>query len=266
MNNTFEDLIFRAGLSERAERYKDMVEIMKDVVKAMPTEKNESVVKARNLFSVAYKNLAGAGRASWRILSAELAKYENKNEARASVVKEYMGVVEGELHGICDEVLEIIDKHIISAPNVTSNKESMVFFLKMKADYLRYKAEVCVEDQRLRVANLSRDNYFGAMDQAAELCPTNPVKLGLALNYSVFLYEISNECSKACEIAKKAFDDAIAGLDELSEEHYKDSTLIMQLLRDNMTLWTNVDENTKINENIDEEDLEREEENDGKEY
>lgn len=39
-------------------------------------------------------------------------------------------------------------------------------------------------------------------------------------------------------MAKGAFDDAIAELDTLSEESYKDSTLIMQLLRDNLTLWT----------------------------
>lgn len=62
--------------------------------------------------------------------------------------------------------------------------------------------------------------------------------MGLALNYSVFNYEILNSPEKACNLAKQAFDDAIAELDTLSEESYKDSTLIMQLLRDNLTLWT----------------------------
>lgn len=47
-----------------------------------------------------------------------------------------------------------------------------------------------------------------------------------------------NSPDRACRLAKAAFDDAIAELDTLSEESYKDSTLIMQLLRDNLTLWT----------------------------
>ncbi len=72
----------------------------------------------------------------------------------------------------------------------------------------------------------------------SELPPTHPIRLGLALNFSVFYYEILNSPDRACHLAKRAFDDAIAELDSLSEESYRDSTLIMQLLRDNLTLWT----------------------------
>merc|ERR1712146_317651 len=72
----------------------------------------------------------------------------------------------------------------------------------------------------------------------SQLTPTHPIRLGLALNFSVFYYEILNSPDRACRLAKRAFDDAIAELDTLSEDSYKDSTLIMQLLRDNLTLWT----------------------------
>ena len=54
----------------------------------------------------------------------------------------------------------------------------------------------------------------------------------------MFYYEILNAPERACQMAKKAFDQAISELDTFREESYKDSTLIMQLLRDNLTLWT----------------------------
>merc|ERR1712224_216159 len=80
--------------------------------------------------------------------------------------------------------------------------------------------------------------------------PTHPIRLGLALNYSVCFYEILKDKKKACELAKDAFDDAISKLDKLEEADYKDSTLIMQLLRDNLTLWTSTD--TEDNDNQEE--------------
>lgn len=84
--------------------------------------------------------------------------------------------------------------------------------------------------------------FQSATDVAqTELTPTHPIRLGLALNFSVFYYEILNSPDRACHLAKQAFDDAIAELDSLSEESYRDSTLIMQLLRDNLTLWTSSD-------------------------
>ncbi|KAG7279966.1 hypothetical protein CRUP_025218 [Coryphaenoides rupestris] len=53
--------------------------------------------------------------------------------------------------------------------------------------------------------------------------PTHPIRLGLALNFSVFYYEILNSPEQACKLAKSAFDDAISMLDSLNSESYKDS-------------------------------------------
>lgn len=100
-------------------------------------------------------------------------------------------------------------------------------------------AEFATGASRKEAAENSLIAYKSASDVAiTELPPTHPIRLGLALNFSVFYYEILNSPDRACHLAKQAFDDAIAELDTLSEDSYKDSTLIMQLLRDNLTLWT----------------------------
>src|SRR3954468_9020330 len=97
-------------------------------------------------------------------------------------------------------------------------------------------------EKRKQSADKSLEAYKNATEVAqTDLAPTHPIRLGLALNFSVFYYEILNSPDQACHLAKQAFDDAIAELDTLSEESYKDSTLIMQLLRDNLTLWTSSD-------------------------
>jgi len=150
--------------------------------------------------------------------------------------KTYRAQVEKELRDICHDVLNVIDKHLI--PFATTG-ESKVFYYKMKGDYQRYMAEFATGNDRKEAAENSLVAYKAASDIAmTELPPTHPIRLGLALNFSVFYYEILNSPERACRLAKAAFDDAIAELDTLSEESYKDSTLIMQLLRDNLTLWT----------------------------
>jgi len=228
-----EDCIYKAKLAEQAERYDEMVTEMKAVA-SMDAELN---VEERNLLSVAYKNVIGARRASWRIISS----IEHKEEQRAAedklaMVKTYREQVEKELKEICQEVLEVIDKHLLPS---SATGESKIFYYKMKGDYLRYVAEFTTDTERKEAAENSLVAYKAASDVAkTELPPTHPIRLGLALNFSVFYYEIMNSPSQACQLAKAAFDDAIAELDNLPEESYKDSTLIMQLLRDNLTLWT----------------------------
>jgi len=115
-------------------------------------------------------------------------------------------------------------------------------FKYRKGDYHRYLAEFASGEKRKVAATAAHEAYKNATDVAqTELTPTHPIRLGLALNFSVFYYEILNSPDRACHLAKQAFDDSIAELDSLSEESYRDSTLIMQLLRDNLTLWTSSD-------------------------
>jgi len=228
-----EDNVYKAKLAEQAERYDEMVEAMKKVASLDV----ELTVEERNLLSVAYKNVIGARRASWRIISSIEQKEESKGgDEKLEMIRHYRAQVEKELKEICSDILDVLDKHLIAN---ASTGESKVFYYKMKGDYHRYLAEFATSADRKDAAEHSLVAYKAASDIAmAELAPTHPIRLGLALNFSVFYYEILNSAERACRLAKAAFDDAIAELDTLSEESYKDSTLIMQLLRDNLTLWT----------------------------
>lgn len=108
----------------------------------------------------------------------------------------------------------------------------------MKGDYYRYISEFSCDQEKAQASASAKESYQKATEIAeTELKSTHPIRLGLALNFSVFFYEILNKPHEACEMAKRAFDEAITEFDSVSEDSYKDSTLIMQLLRDNLTLW-----------------------------
>merc|ERR1711939_58595 len=136
--HTIEDTVYLAKLAEQAERYEEMVENMKSVA----SEDQELSVEERNLLSVAYKNVIDARRASWRIVTSIEQKEESKgNSTQVTLIKEYRQKIEAELAKICEDILEVLDKHLI--PSAKSG-ESKVFYHKMKGDYHRYLAEFAI--------------------------------------------------------------------------------------------------------------------------
>jgi 14-3-3 protein epsilon len=230
--------VYMAKLAEQAERYEEMVNYMKAVAEA---SKDDLSLEERNLLSVAYKNVVGARRASLRIISSIQAKEESKGGENCAMIKSYKAKVEEELNNICTDILKLLDDSLIKKCSADT-PEPKVFYLKMKADYYRYLAEFADDAKRIEHANCAEASYKEATENAQQLAPTHPIRLGLALNFSVFQYEVQQKREEACKLAKDAFDQAIAELDTLDEESYKDSTLIMQLLRDNLTLWTSDEE------------------------
>ena len=138
--------------------------------------------------------------------------------------------MEAELERICKELLDVLEQFLLPQDK---SPEGQVFYWKMAGDYWRYLAEFASGDDRQTKAQKAKEKYDQATRVAIDqgLPPTNPIRLGLALNYSVFYYEILNQPQEACTLAKTAFDDAISELDSLQEEQYKDATLIMQLIR-----------------------------------
>ena len=200
-------------------------------MKNVASADQELSVEERNLLSVAYKNVIGARRASWRIVTSIEQKEESKgNDSQVGLIKEYRQKIEAELGKICEDILEVLDAHLIPS---AQTGESKVFYHKMfvppepglvvlensaltdpdrKGDYHRYLAEFALSDKRKTSADKSLEAYKAATEVATtDLAPTHPIRLGLALNFSVFYYEILNSPDQACHLAKQSFDDAIAG-------------------------------------------------------
>jgi len=242
-----DDLMKLTRIAEAAERYDDMAaycsELSRRKLKSNETLENEE----RNLLSVAYKNVVGSKRSSWRTLSA--GQFE---EVDAEKMKEYKTMVENELQAVCDDVLKITDdlKNMLESKHSEGTLEEekyedLVFYYKMGGDYCRYLAEF--QPDNVEIKNRTKEYYAEALKQAKEhLAETHPTRLGLALNYSVCHYEILKDQKAACDLAKEAFDAAIEKLDTLGDNTYKDSTLIMQLLRDNLTLWTSAENEEEV--------------------
>ncbi|KAB5562446.1 hypothetical protein PHYPO_G00017850 [Pangasianodon hypophthalmus] len=224
------DFVQKAKLAEQAERYEDMVACMREVTKTGHDLSNEE----RNLLSVAYKNVVGTRRLAWRVIS-NIENNPEESDKKPEVVKEYREKVERELRDICNDVLELLSKYLITN---SENYENKVFYLKMKGDYFRYLAEVAPKDDKSAI-NDSQQAYQEAFNLSkAEMQPTHPIHLGLALNFSVFYYEILGSPKEACNLAREVLEKATAEVSSLNEESFKDSTIIIQLLRDNLSLWT----------------------------
>merc|ERR1711959_602637 len=180
-----EQNVYLAKLAEQAERYDEMADHMKVV--AMSNQ--ELSIEERNLISVAYKNAVGSRRASWRIISSVEQKENAKGvEQNVEMAKAYRIRVEAELNKICGEILELIDGSLVP---MSQAGESKVFYYKMKGDYYRYIAEFTEGEGKSGAANAAHGAYNQAMEVATTyLVVTHPIRLGLALNFSVFHYEV----------------------------------------------------------------------------
>mmetsp|Transcript_22842 Transcript_22842/g.53417 ORF Transcript_22842/g.53417 Transcript_22842/m.53417 type:complete len:244 (-) Transcript_22842:96-827(-) len=229
--------VYFAKLAEQAERYDEMVEHMKNVCMMG----QELDAEERQLVAVAFKQACGARRASWRTVAmVESQEREKGSHASATSAKAYRKRIELELKEYCGSILDLLSQKLIPG---SSTAEARVMFYKQAGDYQRYIAEISDDVERTKAAEFAKDAYEDGTKIAEESLPVvSPTRLGLALNYAVFYYEVMKNPTEAVGIARKAFEDAVRELEtaslETSSDSGKDATLIMQLLRDNLTLWT----------------------------
>jgi 14-3-3 protein epsilon len=241
MGERYEKQVYLAMLAEQCSRFEDMMEFLEEMVRG---KKDDLSSDERNLLSIAYKNTISLRRQALRTLLAYEMKERKKGDDSAYLpyILEYKKKIETELASLCQKIIKNIDTHLLTK---ATDAEAKVFYHKMKADYFRYIAENMDAEGKKEFADNSKKCYEEAMNICKELSISNPIRLGLALNFSVFYYEVLNSQSTACDIAKETLDLArkeLANVDEDDEEH-KDAFAIINLLQENLNMWNMEGEN-----------------------
>ena len=224
--------IFLARVAEQAERFEDMVDFLGKVLDA---KAGDVSADERNLLSVAFKNLISGKRAACRTIVAieQNPKYQKFSDALAT----YKSTIEGQLTKDCQTVIEMINQKVLAKD---CQPEAKAFFIKMVGDYYRYIAENAKDSKLEEVKNSALKAYEEANE--ITLPPCNPIKLGLALNFSVFHYEVMKNHAAACKLADEALQNALDKIDELEEDDFRDAKSIIELLKENLTLWKEEEE------------------------
>lgn len=229
--------LYLARNAERAERFPDMCRIMTELVHLAKGE--DLTTEERGALIIAFSRVIGPLRASWKLLEAERKiQKENDDEEKTTfknLLDDYSRQLEKEVKQICTESLTLFHDEL---SNKRTDLVALVTYLRVCGDYNKYLAEICKD---AAAGDKSVKFYREALQVAegeANLNSTHPCLLDVVLNYSVCLKEIHGDTKQACILAKSAFDQAISKLDDLDEASYKDTTLILQLIRDNLTLWT----------------------------
>eukprot|EP00475_Leptophrys_vorax_P027631 TRINITY_DN3940_c0_g2_i1.p1 TRINITY_DN3940_c0_g2~~TRINITY_DN3940_c0_g2_i1.p1 ORF type:complete len:313 (+),score=86.78 TRINITY_DN3940_c0_g2_i1:131-940(+) len=138
---------------------------------------------------------------------------------------------------------EIMARQEVFGDLDSKSGENVVFYIKMLADYYRFLAELSLEKEDETAAHHALCLYFVATQIGKlHLPPTHPVRLGLALNFSVFYIEIKQKPEQAKRMAENSYDGAAAELAHADKSNQKDTDYIMQLMKENIRQWTSMDE------------------------
>lgn len=225
--------IFMARVADQAERYEDMVDFLKDIINSSDGDVSMDV---RNLLSVGFKNLISGQRSAWKTVQA--IEQNKKYQEYSGDCQEYRKKIGDELAANCQKVVNIVKDHCLQK---AGDDEAKVFYLKMIGDYYRYTAESASGDSLSAATENALDFYDQATKAAEPLKAYNSTKLGLALNFSVFHYELKNDSAKACEIAEAALNKAKENIDDMNNDEARDALSIIELLKENLDLWKEED-------------------------
>ena len=208
-------------------------------------QKPELSVDERTLFVTAFKNYITKKRSNYRnlisiekkLLKEDLENNVQQPNIKIAYLKELRHKVENEIREVIFRMIEILNSTLI--PISQTDADNFVFYFKLKADYLRYLVEISGGQDREEAIKEAEDCYNASLQISQQNLPiTSMTRLGLCLNYSVFLYEIKLDQTSAIYLAQNTFNEVIEKLSELEKIKAKESILIVQLLKENLLMWS----------------------------
>ncbi len=224
-----EEQIFMGRVAEQCERFDDMVAFLRPILKE---KAGNFTIEERNLLSVSFKNLISGKRTAIRTIAA--IEQNPKYQKFGGALSAYKKKIELEMQKNCQDVIDMIQH---DAMKTISDNEVKAFFQKMIGDYYRYMAESAQGEVLEKAKNGALSHYKEADAAGKDLQACNSIKLGLALNFSVFYYEVMQDSKMACQLAETALQEAMNKIDEVDEETFRDAKSIIELLKENLTLW-----------------------------
>ena len=228
-----------AKVAMKAHCYKDGISFIKESLKAKSDLTKEEI----DVFSRCFKKYLNSSRDAIQTLDEVLAEKEKtitlnpiKFQNFKKAIEEHRQVLVEELTSTANDVLMLIDSALIPT---CSDSTCSIYLNKLKGDYYRYLAEFSPSNEiKEGHAGRAKAAYEAALLAVNDqLLPSDPLYLALMLNYSVFQYEILGQKEDALDKLDSSFNDAVRFLEDLDETQYKESTMMLQLIRDNVTLW-----------------------------
>ena len=236
-DNQIENKLYLARISHLCGLPEETIKYIEELIKL----KNGILTEEeRNLLFSSLKSLINSRRDSWHTVQAlESKEIKNKSSLLPRVTELKLSLVD-EIKKYINKGIELIDNFLFKNAN---SDEVKIMYSKIKGDYFRYIIEITPKKNEDEINNLKEkadENYKNGLSLCNNVSNLNTTKIGLILNYTVFLYEIERDCKNALTIANNAYQTTLKCIND--ENHdltlLKDLNKLMNLLKENINKWS----------------------------
>jgi len=232
--------MFLAKLCLNLENFEDSLRYVDDMAKL---KESEFSIEERELFVNSYKSFISQKRSAWRSIYKKENKFVEEKNKYSNIISEIKTKFEEIIFKANEKLIYIINTYIF--PKIKSI-DGKTFFLKVKADHYRYMAEISIGAELKSYRQNSYKFYKEAFSSSLMLNPLNTIRLGVALNYSVFFFEVLSNTMQSIMIATSSLNEALKELkmydeESLQDEKLKDALDIIKLIKDNVHHWAKGD-------------------------